>query len=146
MWTYFVNRIRYDFGVGTKVSDAWRIQLHYVLQDGKEIEQVFQDLFDSEEHILRLRLFYTFNQFSSENDPFPTELRSPRILRSEFIRRVRAISPRRRRGRRGRFNFRMPLRGRHPKTSPNSPKYPYMPGLDLTDLPKPSIGPVDFTQ
>jgi hypothetical protein len=52
MWTYFVNRIRYDFGVGTKVSDAWRIQLHYVLQDGKEIEQVFQDLFDSEEHIL----------------------------------------------------------------------------------------------
>jgi hypothetical protein len=61
MWTYFVNRIRYDLGVGTKVSDAWRIQLHYVLQDGKEIEQVFQDLFESEEHILRLRLFYTFN-------------------------------------------------------------------------------------
>ena len=57
----FVNRIRYDLGVGTKISDAWRIQLHYVLQDGKEIEEVFQDLFDSEEHILRLRLFYTFN-------------------------------------------------------------------------------------
>ena len=57
----FVNRIRYDLGVGTQVSDAWRVQLHYVLQDGKAIEQVFQDLLDSEEHILRLRLFYTFN-------------------------------------------------------------------------------------
>jgi hypothetical protein len=57
----FVNRIRYDVGAGTKVSDAWRVELHYVLQDGKEIEDIFQDLFSSEEHILRLRLFYTFN-------------------------------------------------------------------------------------
>jgi hypothetical protein len=24
----FANRIRYDAGVGTKVSDAWRVQLH----------------------------------------------------------------------------------------------------------------------
>jgi hypothetical protein len=57
----FVNRIRYDVGAGTKVSDAWRVELHYVLQDGREIEDLFQDLFSSEEHILRLRLFYTFN-------------------------------------------------------------------------------------
>ena len=55
-----VNRIRYDVGAGTKVSDAWRVELHYVAQDGKEIEDIFQDLFSSEEHILRLRLFYTF--------------------------------------------------------------------------------------
>jgi hypothetical protein len=39
----------------------------------------------------------------------------------------------------------MPLRGRYPKTSASSPKYPYIPGLDLTDLPKPSFGPVVFT-
>ena len=58
----FANRIRWDFGAGTKVSDAWRVQLHYVLQDGRAIEDdLFQDPFDSEEHILRLRLFYTFN-------------------------------------------------------------------------------------
>ncbi|MBT8369246.1 MAG: DUF2490 domain-containing protein [Deltaproteobacteria bacterium] len=56
-----VNRIRYDVGAGTKVSDAWRVELHYVLQDGREIEDLFEDLFSSEEHILRLRLFYTFN-------------------------------------------------------------------------------------
>ena len=57
----FVNRIRYDLGVGTKVSDAWRVEMRYVLQDGREIEDVFFDPFESEEHILRLRLFYTFN-------------------------------------------------------------------------------------
>ena len=58
----FVNRIRYDLGVGTQVSDAWRVQLHYVLQDGRAIEDdKFRDLFSSEEHILRLRLFYIFN-------------------------------------------------------------------------------------
>ncbi|MEX1350379.1 MAG: hypothetical protein AB1Z31_21905, partial [Desulfobacterales bacterium] len=43
----FVNRIRYDLGAGTKVSDAWRVELHYVLQDGREIEDLFEDLFDS---------------------------------------------------------------------------------------------------
>ncbi len=58
----FANRIRWDFGVGTEISDAWRVQLHYVLQDGRAIEDdLFQDPFDSEEHILRARLFYTFN-------------------------------------------------------------------------------------
>jgi hypothetical protein len=57
----FVNRIRYDIGAGTKVSDTWRVELHYVLQDGKAIEYLFNDPFSSEEHILRLRLFYTFN-------------------------------------------------------------------------------------
>jgi hypothetical protein len=58
----FANRIRWDFGAGTKISDAWRIQLHYVLQDGRAIEDdIFRDPFSSEEHILRVRLFYTFN-------------------------------------------------------------------------------------
>lgn len=56
-----VNRIRYDLGVGTKVSDAWWVELHYVLQDGRVLDQIFQNPFDSEEHILRLRLFYHFN-------------------------------------------------------------------------------------
>jgi hypothetical protein len=57
----FANRIRYDAGVGTKVSDAWRVQLHYILQDGRAIEDDFiRDPFDSDEHILRLRFFYTF--------------------------------------------------------------------------------------
>jgi hypothetical protein len=57
----FVNRIRYDIGAGTKISDAWRVELRYVLQDGRAIEYLFNDPFSSEEHILRLRLFYTFN-------------------------------------------------------------------------------------
>ena len=58
----FANRIRYDLGVGTKVSEAWRVQLHYILQDGRAIEEFsFRDPFDSEEHILRFRLFYSFN-------------------------------------------------------------------------------------
>jgi len=55
-----VNRIRYDLGVGTYFSRAWRVELHYVLQDGRAIEQAFQNPFRSEEHILRLRLFYEF--------------------------------------------------------------------------------------
>ena len=58
----FANRIRWDAGVGTKVSETWRVQLHYILQDGRSIEDdFFQDPFDSDEHILRLRLFYSFN-------------------------------------------------------------------------------------
>ena len=57
----FINRIRYDIGVGTKLSDAWRIQLHYVLQDGRAIDESLFNPFGSEEHILRLRLFYRFN-------------------------------------------------------------------------------------
>jgi hypothetical protein len=57
----FVNRIRYDIGAGTKVFEAWRVELRYVLQDGRAIEDLFNDPFSSDEHILRLRLFYTFN-------------------------------------------------------------------------------------
>jgi hypothetical protein len=30
-----VNRIRFDLGAGTKVSDAWRVELPYLLQDNK---------------------------------------------------------------------------------------------------------------
>ncbi|CAB1076102.1 hypothetical protein D1AOALGA4SA_3900 [Olavius algarvensis Delta 1 endosymbiont] len=34
----------------------------YILQDGRAIEDdLFRDPFDSDEHILRLRLFYSFN-------------------------------------------------------------------------------------
>ena len=51
----FVNRIRYDVGVGTRVSDAWRVQLHYHLQQGRGSAS---DAFTAQEHILRLRLFY----------------------------------------------------------------------------------------
>jgi hypothetical protein len=58
----FANRIRWDFGAGTQISNAWRVQLQCVLQDGRAIEDdLFKDPFDSEEDILRLRLFYTFN-------------------------------------------------------------------------------------
>ena len=57
----FVDRIRYDVGAGIKVSDAWQIELRNVLQDGRAVEDLFNDPFSSEEHILRLRLFYTFN-------------------------------------------------------------------------------------
>lgn len=54
----FVNRIRYQVGVGTKVSDAWLVQLNYIQQDGRTIEQ---DAFSTNQHIMRLRLFYQFN-------------------------------------------------------------------------------------
>jgi hypothetical protein len=52
----FVNRIRWDAGVGTKVSDSLRIQLHYHLQQGRRSAS---SAFAADEHILRLRLFYT---------------------------------------------------------------------------------------
>ena len=57
----FVNRVRVVLGAGTKVTDSLRVELHYTLQDGKGVEDnIFENPFDSEEHILRLRLFYTF--------------------------------------------------------------------------------------
>jgi hypothetical protein len=55
-----VNRIRYDLGVGTYFSKAWRVELHYLLQDGRAIEQAFENPFRTKEHILRLRFFYQF--------------------------------------------------------------------------------------
>ena len=57
----FANRVRYDIGVGTKVSDAWRVELRFLLQDAREIDEDLFNPFESEEYILRLRLFYTFN-------------------------------------------------------------------------------------
>ena len=57
----FINRIRYDIGVGSRLSDAWRIQLHCVLQDGRAIDETLLNPFGSDEVILRLRLFYRFN-------------------------------------------------------------------------------------
>jgi hypothetical protein len=53
----FINRIRYDVGAGTKVSDAWRVELHYLLQQGRRSASA---AFSVDEHVLRLRLFYTF--------------------------------------------------------------------------------------
>ncbi len=52
----FVNRMRYDLGVGTKLSDAWRVQLHYLLQQGRPSAS---SAFTADENVLRLRLFYT---------------------------------------------------------------------------------------
>ena len=52
------NRIRYDLGVGTNISKAWRIEVHGISQDGGEIDL---DPFSSDEKILRVRLFYSFN-------------------------------------------------------------------------------------
>ena len=54
----FVNRLRYDVGAGTKLNDAWRVELHYLLQQGRRSAAA---AFTADEHILRLRLFYTFN-------------------------------------------------------------------------------------
>ena len=53
----FVNRIRYDVGLGTPLTDAWRVHLRYVLQQGRDSAS---SAFSTDEHILRLRLFYTF--------------------------------------------------------------------------------------
>ena len=56
----FADRLRYDVGVGTLISDAWRVQLHLILQDTRAIGDNLFDPFDAEEFILRLRLFYRF--------------------------------------------------------------------------------------
>ena len=53
----FKNRIRWDIGIGTAFSGGLRAELHYILQDGRAIQQ---DSFTGEEHILRLRFYYTF--------------------------------------------------------------------------------------
>ena len=54
----FLNQIRYDVGAGTHVSDAWQVELHYMLHR-RRIDS--DALLADEEHILRLRFFYTFN-------------------------------------------------------------------------------------
>ena len=54
----FLNQIRYDLGAGTYVSDVWRIELHYLLHQ----QRLDSDVpFTDEEHVLRLRFFYTFD-------------------------------------------------------------------------------------
>ena len=54
----FINRMRYDAGVGTKLTDAWRVELRYLFQQGRRSAS---SAFGNDEHILRLRLFYRFN-------------------------------------------------------------------------------------
>lgn len=54
----FTNRIRYDMGGGTKISDTLSIELLYLHQNGRGLEQ---DSFTTDENIIRLRFFYTFN-------------------------------------------------------------------------------------
>lgn len=53
-----LNRIRYDIGVGTHISHAWRTELHYLWQ-GRRLD--FAVPFADRENILRLRFVYTFN-------------------------------------------------------------------------------------
>ena len=52
----FVNRVRWDAGVGTRVTEDMRVQVHYHLQQGRNSAS---SAFKADEHILRLRLFYT---------------------------------------------------------------------------------------
>ncbi len=53
-----LNQIRYDIGAGTHVSDAWRMELHYLLHT----RRIDSDVpFEDAENILRLRFIYTFN-------------------------------------------------------------------------------------
>lgn len=54
----FVNRIRYDFGVGTAISDTWRVALHYLRHQHRRDAG---GPFTTGAHIVRLRLYYTFN-------------------------------------------------------------------------------------
>ena len=53
----FVNRIRYDIGLGTTFSENLRVQLRYLLQQGRESASA---AFTADEHIMRVRVFYTF--------------------------------------------------------------------------------------
>ena len=52
-----VNRLRYNVGTGTRISAAWRVQLHYLMHHDRQSAGA---AFTATEHILRLRLFYTF--------------------------------------------------------------------------------------
>jgi hypothetical protein len=54
----FIDRMRYDAGVGTKLTDAWRVELRYLFQHGRRSSS---SSFGNDEHILRLRFFYRFN-------------------------------------------------------------------------------------
>ncbi len=54
----FVDRLRYDLGAGTKVSEAWRVELHYFLQQERDSSG---SSFSASEHVVRLRLYYSFN-------------------------------------------------------------------------------------
>ena len=54
----FINRIRYVVGSGTKISDAWRVELNYLWQQGRSSAS---SSFGLDDHALRLRLFYTFD-------------------------------------------------------------------------------------
>ena len=53
----FINRIRYDIGLGTTFSENLRVQLRYLLQQGRESASA---ALTADEHILRVRVFYTF--------------------------------------------------------------------------------------
>lgn len=53
----FSNRIRWDIGIGTVFTSGLKVELHYILQDGRATQQ---DSFTEEQHILRLRFFYQF--------------------------------------------------------------------------------------
>ena len=53
----FKNRIRWDVGIGSIFFGGMRVELHYILQDGRTLQQ---DSFTGEEHIIRLRFFYIF--------------------------------------------------------------------------------------
>jgi hypothetical protein len=56
----FSDRIRSHVGVGSRITDDWRVELQYVVQDGRSLAQ---DSFTLDERILRLRLFYNFNRY-----------------------------------------------------------------------------------
>jgi hypothetical protein len=56
----FKTRIRSHVGVGSRITDDWRVELQYVVQDGRSLAQ---DSFTLDERILRLRLFYNFNRY-----------------------------------------------------------------------------------
>lgn len=54
----FANRGRIDIGPGKHFGESWRAELHYLYQSsGLFIQEGIQ----TDEHILRLRLFYVFN-------------------------------------------------------------------------------------
>ena len=57
----FVDRLRYEIGIGSNVTDALRIQLHYLRQDSQAIDERFFKPFVSKVNILRLRFYYTFD-------------------------------------------------------------------------------------
>ena len=55
----FGDRFRFNIGIGKKVTNALRMELNYVFHTVRLSDE--RGDFDFDDHVVRLRLFYSFN-------------------------------------------------------------------------------------